>query len=99
QPPRAQPKSYQILVKTHKLTIFLTVPHSNTIASLKEETLSALSADVTEIEDVPRVSKEEEFELCRAVKEKGKTTVQYEVLQPSQSVSNLTNWEVLYLQF
>ncbi|KAH7931324.1 hypothetical protein BV22DRAFT_1077247 [Leucogyrophana mollusca] len=99
-PPRALPKAYQILVKTHQLTIFLTASQSATIASLKEEVLSALSSDVNEVEDVPQVSSLDEFELCRAVKDKGKITTQYETLDGSQPVKGvLSNWEVIYLQF
>ncbi|KAH7887479.1 hypothetical protein F5I97DRAFT_836836 [Phlebopus sp. FC_14] len=44
--PRAPPKAYQLLLKTHRLTIFLTVPQSSTVAALKEEALSALTAEV-----------------------------------------------------
>ena len=49
---------------------------------------------------MPNVMDEEDFEISRAVKDKGKKTVQYEVLEGSQTVKdNLTNWEVLFLQF
>jgi len=40
------------------------------------------------------------FEISRAVKDKGKRTVQYQVLESSETVkSTLTNWEVVFLQF
>ncbi|KAH7916791.1 hypothetical protein BJ138DRAFT_1121597 [Hygrophoropsis aurantiaca] len=97
---RALPKAYQILIKTHQLTIFLTVPQSATIASLKDEVLSALSSDVNEIEDLPPVSSSEEFELCRAVKDKERASVQYATMNGSLPVKGvLSNWEVVYLQF
>jgi hypothetical protein len=82
------------------LTILLTTPPNTTIASLKREAFSALSSDVNQVEDVPRIMDEDSFEISRAVKDKGKKTVQYEVLEGSQTVKdNLTNWEVLFLQF
>jgi hypothetical protein len=100
QPPKSQPKIYQLLLKTHKLTIFITTPPNTTIASLKTEAFSALSSDVNQVEDVPKVMDERDFEISRAVKDKGKTTVEYEVLEGSQTVKDtLTNWEVLFLQF
>ncbi|KAF8958510.1 hypothetical protein BDZ97DRAFT_1841751 [Flammula alnicola] len=42
-----------------------------------------------------------DFELCRAIKEKGKPTGKYEVLEPSMVLrdSGLAGWEVLFLQF
>jgi hypothetical protein len=46
------------------------------------------------------VTDERSFEISRAVKDKGKRTVQYEVLDGSRNVKDtLTNWEVLFLQF
>ena len=100
QPPKGQPKIYQLLFKTHTLTIFITTQPTTTIASLKTEILSALSSDVNQVEDVPKVTDEEEFEISRAVKDKGKRTVQYQVLESSETVkSTLTNWEVVFLQF
>jgi len=99
-PPKAQPKIYQLLFKTHKLTILLTTPPNTTIASLKMEVFSALSSDVNQVENVPKVTSEKAFEISRAVKDRGKKTLQYEVLERSQTVKDtLTNWEVLFLQF
>jgi len=99
-PPKAQPKIYQLLLKTHKLTIFITTEPATRIASLKAEALSALSSEVNQVEDVPKVMNERDFEISRAVKDKGKKTVQYEVLEGSQTVKDtLTNWEVLFFQF
>lgn len=103
QPQRVPPKAYQILVKTHQVTVFLTVPHSATIAMLKDEALSALTSRVaTQDESLPHVNSTSEFELARAVKEKEKSRsgVTYEVLEPDKSIrSLLANWEVLYFQF
>ncbi|KAF8450262.1 hypothetical protein L210DRAFT_3520165 [Boletus edulis BED1] len=126
---RAPPKAYHLLLKTHKLTIFLTVHQSSTIAKVKEEALSALTSDVLaspsgvphfptvpgedvdmvdENAQVPRIQSTEDFELCRAVKDKGKsnaassvsTPVSYEILNPSTPVKGLlSNWEMLYVQF
>lgn len=91
------------MAKTHQITIFLTVPQSATIALLKDEALSALTSRVaTEDESFPHVSSTSDFELARAVKEKEKSRsgVIYEVLEPGKSIKGLlANWDVLYFQF
>ncbi|KAF5322930.1 hypothetical protein D9619_000257 [Psilocybe cf. subviscida] len=101
---------YHIEVKTHKLTVMHSgLDASTTVAQLKSWTLSALTTDVaTDSLDVQAmdpppidVQTEEDFELCRAVKERGKPTGVYEVVDPSMVLRNsgFTAWEVLYLQF
>ncbi|KAI6100224.1 hypothetical protein F5141DRAFT_326062 [Pisolithus sp. B1] len=45
-PPRVPPKIYILLLKTHRLTIFLSAPQEATVRSLKAEALSALSSPV-----------------------------------------------------
>lgn len=120
KPQRAPPKAYQLVLKTHKLTIFLTVHQSSTIADLKEEALSALTSTVLLSSapgeddmmdegngntEVPRVQSTEDFELCRAVKDKGRSNaassaVSYEILDPSTPIKGLlSNWETLCVQF
>ena len=132
KPQRAPPKAYQVLLKTHRLTIFLTAHQSSTIAKLKEEALSALTSDVLSSSsgvpriptapgedfdmmdggegdgETPRVESTEDFELCRIVKDKGKSTaassayapVSYETLDPATPIKGLfNNWETLYVQF
>lgn len=82
------------------LTILLTTPPATTIAALKSEALSALASDVNQVDDVPKVSSEADFEICRSVKGKGATTPLYEVLGESQTVkTSLTNWQIVFLQF
>ncbi|KAG2155103.1 uncharacterized protein EDB93DRAFT_135229 [Suillus bovinus] len=102
-PPRTSPKVYQILAKTHQVTIFLTVPQSATIAFLKDEALSALTSRVaTEDDSFPHIQSTDDFELARGVKEKdkNKSGVTYEALEANKAVRGLlTNWEVLYFQF
>jgi len=100
-PTKAPPKTFHILVKTHKLTIFITTSPTTTIASLKTETLSALKSDVNQVENVPKVTDEGDFEISRALRERGKNTVQYELLEGSQTMKDTftTGWEVLFLQF
>jgi hypothetical protein len=91
---------------------------------LKEEALSALTSGVLssstapseDVEmdeedgdtEVPRVESTEDFELCRAVKDKGKSNAassasapaSYETLNPSTPIKGLlSNWETLYVQF
>jgi hypothetical protein len=105
QPTKAPPKSYQLLVKTHKLTIFLTALPSDTVASLKKEVLSALTSGVNKVDEVPRVTREEDFEISRMTKEKAKQLQtrpppEYVPLDTSLVVkTHLSNWEVLFLQF
>jgi len=100
-PTKAQPKVYQLPLKTHKLTIFLTATQSTTFASLKQEALSALLAQ--DVEGVPKAESLNDFEICRAKKEKGRnagsTTGQYEVLKGVVKDAGLVNWEALFLQF
>lgn len=92
---------YQLLLKTHKLTIFVTASPTKTIASLKDEALSALVSDINQAEHVPKITQEGEFEICRAIKERGKSTGEYEILDPSKQVKELgiSGWEHLYFQF
>ena len=118
QPPKIQPRTYILPVKTHKLTFFLTVSPNVTIASLKADVLSALNApvlstpapfdalnpdtmDVDNSEwEVPQVSNEDDFELCRALKEKGRLTGKYERLEGRLMVkTTVVNWETLFVQF
>lgn len=58
--------------------------------------------------EVPRVESTEDFELCRAIKDKGKSNAassasalaSYETLNPSTPIKGLlSNWETLYVQF
>ncbi|KXN89505.1 hypothetical protein AN958_05667 [Leucoagaricus sp. SymC.cos] len=113
QPPRTQPKVYLLQVKTHKLSIHLTLPPTATLAELKQEAFDALTSDVaepltytglppTEADVVPRVTSLEDFELCRAVKEKGKMTGEFVVIETDDlelKLSGLSGWEVLFVQF
>ncbi|KAL4076281.1 hypothetical protein J3A83DRAFT_4089630, partial [Scleroderma citrinum] len=97
-PTRPFPKAYILLLKTHRLTIFLPTPQSSTIASLKSEALSAFSGN----EDIPNVQSTDNFELCRAIKDRGKSNAvtAYEVLDPTAPIRGLLgNWEELYVQF
>jgi len=99
-PPKAAPKIYQLLVKTHTLTIMITAEPKTTIASLKMEVLSALKADVNQVPDVPKVEEVGEFEISQIPKARGKPGTQYEILRESATVAEtVTNWEILFLQF
>lgn len=56
----------------------------------------------TEEDVVPRVTSLQDFELCKAVKEKGKTTGEFQVLEANDmelKMSGLSGWEVLFVQF
>jgi len=102
-PPRAQPKVLCLSVRTHKLSIAITSPQEETISKLKEEVISALNALYLHGDRVPQVpiaKTVDDFELCRAVKEKGKPTGDYELLNASGKVKDhLGNWDSIYIQF
>lgn len=56
----------------------------------------------TEEDVVPRVTSLEDFELCRAIKEKGKMTGEFQVVEANEmelKMSGLSGWEVLFVQF
>lgn len=102
KPPRMPPKVYQILIKTHKLTVLTTVAPTITVAALKADVLSALSSDVNQVEHVPPVSAVADFELCKAVKERGKLTGEFQPLDNlklSLKDAGVINWEPLFVQF
>ncbi|KAJ7098656.1 hypothetical protein B0H15DRAFT_821749 [Mycena belliarum] len=101
-PPKPQPKIFQILVKTHKLTILITVLPTITVGALKTEIFSALASDVNQGADVPPVSSVGDFELCKGSKERGKLTGEYTPLDnPKQALKDagVVNWEPLFVQF
>ncbi|KAI0371539.1 hypothetical protein BV20DRAFT_993180 [Pilatotrama ljubarskyi] len=113
-PPRVQPKNFILLLKTHKLTVFLTFPSTATVAEVKEEALSALTASVLDNPEpnpavmdedsgeweVPKVSSLDDFELARMVKAQGRPTGRYEKLDPgAQLKSVLANWDPVFVQF
>lgn len=90
-------------VRTHKLSIAITAPNEEAILKLKEEVLSALTAlylHGDRVPQVPAVKTVDDFELCRAVREKGKPTGGYELLDPSDKVKDhLVNWDSVYIRF
>ena len=78
------------------------------IADMKSEVLSALKSDVSldaldfMAMEPPQISVEsnDHFELCRALKERGKPTGVFEVLEPSLLLkdSGMSGWETIFLQ-
>ncbi|KAJ7865680.1 hypothetical protein B0H13DRAFT_2067441 [Mycena leptocephala] len=103
-PPRlgTTSKVLQILIKTHKLTVLTTAAPTTTVAQLKADVLSALASDVNQVEDVPRVASARDFELCKAVKDRGKLTGEYTLLDEhkvSLRDAGVANWEALFVQF
>ncbi|EIW76194.1 hypothetical protein CONPUDRAFT_76596 [Coniophora puteana RWD-64-598 SS2] len=102
-PPKPAPKSLHLLLKTHKLTIFLTVPAGTTIAALKEEALGALTSGAYDGPDVPPVSSTDDFVLCRSARAKSgssSSSASYDLLDEDSSVREvLANWEIVYMQF
>lgn len=82
------------------------MPQTSTIGAIKEDALSALTDAVNQKGDVPAVTSVDDFELCRAVKEKmrgnrGEVAYTYEPLDTTANVkvANVQNWETLYLRF
>jgi hypothetical protein len=69
---------------------------------MKEEVLSALVSDVNQDEEVPKVSRLDDFEFAQAVKSKSsKAEVEYQLLDKSGTIkdSGLAGWDTLFLQF
>lgn len=108
QPPRAPPKIFQIRVKTHKLTIFLTLPSATPLSTVKSEILSALSASVAEdVQDLPQLNPPDStdaFELAREVKTRQGRGIMagtgtYERLEDNSAklTDVVSNWDALYL--
>lgn len=131
-PLHVQPKIYLLQVKTHKLSIHLTLPPTATLAKLKQEVYDALTSSVvkpvtrfkdsnsmdedidepirymdtglpaTEADVVPHVMSLEDFELCKSIKEKGRMTGEFRVIDANGTElkqSGLSGWEVLFIQF
>jgi hypothetical protein len=100
QPLRPHPKVFQVLVKTHKLTIFLALPNVTAISTVKEQVLSAFSDDVFKgIRGVPSIRDVGDFVLSREVMERGRGT-SYEVLTDNQLLREIvSDWAVLFIQF
>ena len=82
----------------------VTTPQEEAISKLKEEVLSALAAlylHGDRVPQVPTVKTVDDFELCRAVKEKGKPTGDYELLDhvSGRVKDHLANWDSVYIRF
>jgi len=102
-PLKAQPRVFCLSARTHKLSVMITTPQEEAISKLKEEVLSALTAlhlHGDRVSQVPTANTVDDFELCRAIKEKGKPTGDYELLDVSGRVKdNLVNWDSVYIRF
>ncbi|KAH8988536.1 hypothetical protein EDB92DRAFT_2068531 [Lactarius akahatsu] len=100
-PLRPHPKVFQVLVKTHKLTIFLSLPNVTPVSTVKEQVLSAFSDDVFKgIRGVPNILDADDFVLSREVMERGRATASYEVLTDDQLLRDVVgDWAVLFIQF
>lgn len=90
-----------MLVKTHKLTIFLSLPNVTAISAVKEQVISAFSDDVFKgIRGVPTIRNAGDFVLSREVVERGRGTASYEVLTDDQFLRDVVgDWTVLFIQF
>lgn len=103
-----------MLLKTHKLTVLLTLPSTSTVEDVKAEVLSALQSSVLENPEpnpevmdedssewaVPSVADTDDFELARAAKVQGRPTGKYEKLElGAQLKSVVANWDPIFVQF
>ncbi|KAK0447783.1 hypothetical protein EV421DRAFT_1788127 [Armillaria borealis] len=94
-PPRQPPKVYQLLLRSHKMTIFLTRTPTST-PSLRY-------CPTVNLNDVPKVTGVDDFEICKLLR--GRDAVgpipQYEILDHSKAIKDcgILNWEILYFQF
>jgi hypothetical protein len=96
------PKLYQLLIKSHKTTIFISALPTLSIAQLKSEILSALTSDVNRDTELPTVTSEDGFEISQAVKDRATTTIKHVVVDATGDnivKGTFTNWEVVFLQF
>ena len=79
--------------------MFLNAPHPTTVAALKTQALAALVQFSDAGENVPKVRTVDDFEFCRATKQKG-IIVAFDVLENKSIVrETLSNWEVIYFRF
>ncbi|KAL1747259.1 hypothetical protein HDZ31DRAFT_61454 [Schizophyllum fasciatum] len=106
-PPKFAPKVYQLQIKTHKQTVFLTLAPGTTVDEIKQEVLGALTLPVSDLvtnpkedeepsEDPPSVQDITDFVLCR--EQKG----DYETIPEGAKALkdlNLPGWAILYIRF
>lgn len=103
---RSRHKAVQLMVKTHKTTIFLSCPQEMTFTEAKEKILSALTQFPDEL-DVPKVASTDDFEICvgRLSKKPGEGTSQskleFEIIDGEKRMRDVYNkpWETGYLKF
>jgi hypothetical protein len=88
-------------VKTHTLTVFLSLPNETSILVVKEQVLSAFKDDVFKgIHNVPRIMSLDDFVLSREVQDRGNGTTSYEALTNDRLLRDVVgNWAVLFIQF
>lgn len=85
------------------------LPPTTLLSEIKSDTFSALKSDVARDSldvvamEPPEidVETEDDFELCLAVKERGRPTGKYAVLDTSTTIKDhgLAGWDTLYVQF
>jgi hypothetical protein len=100
QPLRPHPKVFQVLVKTHKSTIFLSLPNVTAISAVKEQVFQ-LSRMMFSRESVGYPAFEMWTTLCyRERSWKGEGAPRYEVLTDDQLLRDIVgDWAVLFMQF
>ncbi|KAG8919746.1 hypothetical protein FRC02_001412, partial [Tulasnella sp. 418] len=96
----------QLLIKTHKLTIFIQSPQKSTLSELKEKVLSALQQFAKEgaNEGIPMVDSADDFEICQ--RKSGANQPKYTILETGGAAADTTikkaqlkGWEPLFLRF
>ncbi|ESK84888.1 hypothetical protein Moror_14914 [Moniliophthora roreri MCA 2997] len=91
------PKVHHLLIRTHRLTILVTVLPTATISSVKNEVLSALTSGLHD-EQFGEIKDMDQFELC---KKQRTGRGEYEMLDATQKIKDakLNGWEVIYVQW
>ncbi|TFK55420.1 hypothetical protein OE88DRAFT_1651730 [Heliocybe sulcata] len=99
--PKPQPRNLIFPVKTHSLTIYVSGSQTSTVADLKDEVLSAFQANVmNQVDGLPEVITRKDFELCKALRDKGRLTGKYDPLEESAGIKGLLmNWDTLAVQY
>lgn len=96
------PSEIQLIIKAHRTAIFIQLPLTSTLPDIKSSTLSALQQfssgnPGTGLSDIPVVSKEDEFEVCR-LDAGGTRYVELDGVKTMKE-QRIGAWSVLYLRF
>lgn len=90
-------------MKTHKTAVLITASPITKIDAFKSQTLEALQAlpDADAPSDYPSITSADDFELCKASRDRSTGTTKYEPAPVSSTIRDVVanSWETLYMQF